>query len=124
MNPYFSHDGQTLLYSAGKSFADYDLTAAMAAVESDGEYYEQHSIWEYDMATGQNTRITDTGFAMWPRYIDRDRAICFVRRNGDAFDLYVYKDGVERLAVAGIPESHPADQQGFFNLTPLLSISS
>ncbi|MDR2670617.1 MAG: hypothetical protein LBC26_02700, partial [Oscillospiraceae bacterium] len=39
MNPYFSHDGQTLLYSAGKSFADYDLTAAMAAVESDGEYY-------------------------------------------------------------------------------------
>ncbi|MDR1158750.1 MAG: hypothetical protein LBK75_10705 [Oscillospiraceae bacterium] len=124
MNPCFSHDGQKLVYSAGKSFADYDYVAASVALERNGEYYEQHGIWEYSLTTGRNTRITDTGFAMWPRYIDQDRALCYVRLNGDAYDLYVYEDGVERLAVAGIPDYDYSDNHGFFNLTPILRISS
>jgi hypothetical protein len=114
MHPCFSGDGRTLLYAEGKS---------AAGVET-ADYFTQHSIWEYNVETGQNRLIADKGFNIWPRYLDHDRSVCYVRVNGDAYDVYLKEAGEERLIIAGIPNYNYAEYYGYYDLTPILCIST
>jgi hypothetical protein len=121
MNPCFSADGTKVAFSAWDAPADF--TYAWEAVDSlNSAFYEQHSICEYDRATGHVRTLVDSGFNIWPCYIGAE-ALTFARLNGDTFDLYVYENGGERLAAAGIC-TYDVPYYGYYNLMPVLHVAA
>lgn len=90
MTPSYSRDGKNILYSGSEALDEKDLNSTLKTWQS-----EHHNIYEVNSETKKITQIT-TGkyFDFMPTYLSNNE-ILFVGGDGDSFNLWKIKDGVE-----------------------------
>jgi len=126
--PCFSPDGKKILFSEGGAIADF--TQALDSVNGFKSYYDAHSIVEYDIENKTFNTVCDVGFNFLPRYVS-DGSIAFLRYNGSgldngSFDLYVNKNGENRLVVSDIYFDYNVGMcyYGYFDTSSVFAVNN
>lgn len=90
MTPCYSGDGENILYSGATALDEKDAKSNLETWKS-----EPHNIYEVNVETQKITQITKGKyFDFMPKYLSNNE-ILFVRGDGDSFDLWKIKDGIE-----------------------------
>jgi len=90
MTPYYSDDGKNILYSGATALNEKNVNSSLKTWKS-----ESHNIYEVNAETHKITQITNGNyFDFMPQYLSNNE-ILFVRGDGDSFNLWKIKDGVE-----------------------------